>query len=74
MTPEKFTQFGEALYGCHWRGDISWSLGVSERAVRRWASGQAPIPEGVWDELEEIAVVKVRQLAELIDDLDGIGG
>ena len=33
-----------ASYGERWQTDIAKALGVNDRTVRRWASGETPLP------------------------------
>ena len=39
---------GEALYGSRWQTELSRALEVSDRTIRRWASGADDVPPGVW--------------------------
>ena len=52
---------GEARYGARWQSELARALKVSDRTVRRWASGQIDVPDGVWPELR--ALLKARGLA-----------
>ena len=47
MTPDTLRIIGAALYGPRWQTDLARALDVSDRHMRRWVSGAAPIPEGV---------------------------
>lgn len=38
---------GEALYGSRWQTEIARALRVSDRTIRRWASGVDDLPPGV---------------------------
>ncbi|MBB4428393.1 hypothetical protein GGD66_006980 [Bradyrhizobium sp. CIR48] len=44
-------QIGEALYGQSWQTDLAGQISVSDRSMRRWASGQDAIPLGVWRDI-----------------------
>ncbi|MGJ4908855.1 hypothetical protein [Bradyrhizobium sp. HKCCYLS2033] len=63
---------GERLYGASWQAQLSATLGVSERSLRRWLAGTDRVPRGVWAELK-IAVashwINVRELEYQINDL-----
>lgn len=48
-------QIGEVLYGPSWPAALSQKIDVSDRTVRRWASGQDPIPPGVWRDILDYA-------------------
>ena len=38
---------GRALYGQLWQSALARDLGVNDRTMRRWVSGQEP-PETIW--------------------------
>jgi hypothetical protein len=48
-------QIGEVLYGASWQTAFSERLNVSDRSMRRWASGEDEIPPGVWREIHHLA-------------------
>lgn len=64
MTPDELTAAGQALYGERWQSSLARDLRVSDRTVRRWLAGDAPIPE----QAETI----VR--AVLVEHFDRMGG
>lgn len=41
------------IYGAQWQTAFANARGITDRTVRRWASGQSPVPAGVWGELLE---------------------
>jgi DNA-binding transcriptional regulator YdaS (Cro superfamily) len=47
MTPEAFSAACRVIYGAESLSDIAEVLGVSERSVSFWRSGQRPLPAGV---------------------------
>jgi transposase-like protein len=49
--PDLLRQVTEALWRGRSQQQIARALGVSDRTLRRWLIGSAPIPEGVWHEL-----------------------
>jgi hypothetical protein len=62
MTPAQFCKLGAALRGPSWQRAIALDLGVYERTVRRYVSGESPIPDAI-----EAAVVKLlRDHAKLL--------
>ena len=54
-----------ALYGAHWQNALARALDINERTVRRWASGEAPVPLGVWNDISEIIAERVTELRDL---------
>ena len=45
MTPKELTRIGELLYGYWgWRTRMAEALGVDVSTVRRWLTGEAPVP------------------------------
>ena len=65
MTPDLLAKCGEALYGPRWQTEMSRDLDVADRTVRRWVSGDTPIPDGVNIDL-------LRMLTERAGDIDGL--
>lgn len=60
---------GEALYGPRWQSDIARDLEMSDRHVRRLASGAAELTPGMAEELLIIAEERATQLADVIRQL-----
>jgi hypothetical protein len=54
LSAEDFTAIGVLLAGPDWKLPVSKMLGINERTVRRWASGEAAVPSGVVPQLEEL--------------------
>ena len=52
-TPQEFRALGLALHGgAHgWQSALARRLGVNDRTVRRWASGETPIPNRIQSEI-----------------------
>jgi hypothetical protein len=48
-------QVGEVLFGASWQTEFCRVASVSDRSMRRWASGQDPIPPGVWRDIQAYA-------------------
>lgn len=65
MTLPTLSEIGEALYGPRWQSDLARDLKVSIRSVQRWGAGEWPVPDGVWDELRQIAKVRGAALREI---------
>jgi transcriptional regulator with XRE-family HTH domain len=56
------TAVGEALYGARWQSDIARDLGVSDRTIRRWASGEDIPRPGVWRDLLALVLAHEKGL------------
>jgi predicted transcriptional regulator len=54
-----------ALYGAHWQNALARALDINERTVRRWASGEAQVPIGVWQDISEIIGERIIELDNL---------
>lgn len=65
MTPTRLEAVGRVLYGPRWQTDLAADLGVTYRTMRRWVSGESPIPGGVEADLR-------RLLAERRIEIDGL--
>lgn len=62
-------QVGEALYGSRWQSELARAIAVSDRTVRRWATGTDAVPPGAWRDLHRIAGERTAGLAALLDKL-----
>jgi hypothetical protein len=65
-------QIGEALYGASWQVELSGQISVSDRSMRRWASGEDDIPPGVWRDIHFAAQSKwltIRYFDEEIEKM-----
>lgn len=60
---------GVALYGSRWRSDVSRDLNVSDRAMRRWISGQNSVPVGVLNDLAELCSQRMVCLNTVLNEL-----
>lgn len=69
MTPDTLRTIGAALYGAQWQSALARDLSVSDRHMRRWLAGAAPIPAGVLDECRALLSMRRVQLGELLHDL-----
>ncbi len=56
---------GEALYGPRWQTELARDLGVSDRTMRRWASGAYDLPPSVYADLSRIAQARASALADI---------
>lgn len=57
---------GEALYGRSWKAQTAALLKVDRRRINHWLEGTRPIPEGIWAELQEEAILRKARLEESI--------
>lgn len=69
MSSKLLKDTGEALYGPSWQSDIARDLGVSDRTVRRWASGANDPPSGVALDLWRLAIERADDLERLCERL-----
>jgi DNA-binding transcriptional regulator YdaS (Cro superfamily) len=61
MTKIELMQAGRLLYGERWQAALARALGVSDRTVRRWASGAQPIPSPAAIAVQALADNVARQ-------------
>lgn len=57
--------FGGERFGIRWQRPLARALGVDDRTVRRWLSGESPVPEEVGCILWVLAVERRGDLTEL---------
>jgi len=69
LTPTQLERVGIALYGARWQTDLARDLAVADRSVRRWASGQNPIPASLVGELLVLVEQRAVDLAGVADML-----
>ncbi len=70
MTPDLLRQVGEALYGPRWQSDLARELSVDGSLMRRWISGDRPIPSWVRSSLVEAIGRHQRALGDALGLLD----
>jgi hypothetical protein len=70
LTPDLLTAAGEALFGPRWQTDLAAALAVSDRTMRRWAAGQAEIPDGVAGELAQLLRRRTAELQRVLKRLE----
>jgi hypothetical protein len=69
MKADTLEQVGQALYGAMWRTALGEALGVNERTIRRWSSGESPIPDGVSADVRKLVHDRISKLASLAEKL-----
>jgi hypothetical protein len=62
---QEFNDIGSLLYGPHWQSHLARVLGVSDRTIRRWSSGD-PVPDNLRETLALICDDKRRNLARAL--------
>lgn len=70
MTSKILHDAGEALYGPRWQSDIARDLDMSDRHVRRLASGAADLSPGMAADLQRICEERMALLADVIRRLN----
>jgi hypothetical protein len=63
--PPTLQEFGEALWGRHWRAPMALALGVNHRTVERWAKGDGA-DEDTMRRLAYLLQARHAQTAELL--------
>lgn len=62
-------EVGRAMYGDQWQTALSRDLSVSDRTLRRWASGASPTPHSVQATLRGLAERRVALLSDIINHI-----
>lgn len=70
MTPETLRHIGAALYGPSWQAELAKALGVNDRTMRRWLTGETPIPKGIGADLLPICGQRLDELEAVFDQLE----
>jgi hypothetical protein len=60
---------GECLYGPRWQTDIAATLDVSDRTVRRWASGDFPMPTTIWADIARLLKAAQQAINGLVPEV-----
>lgn len=66
MTPDRLAKIATLLLGARWQRPLSRELDVDDRLVRRWASGERPIPEWVEPRLLEMVEHRGEELRRVV--------
>ncbi len=59
MEAGEFRDIGERLYGHGWKSRLADILEIDSRSVRRWASGEWPIPSEIADVITALKTAKM---------------
>lgn len=73
LNSNQLEKVGTALFGNAWQRALADELGVAERTMRRWASGESEIPEGISANLHAICLAHVSKLIEIAGNLAAKG-
>lgn len=65
VTVTLLREAGEALYGARWQSDMAAALDVNRRTIRRWATGDHPIPAGAWAAIDALVRDRRRALTSI---------
>ena len=71
MTPALLRRIGAALWGDNWRACLSREVDVLPRTIRRWNSGEMPVPQGVAAQLYNLCLQRADELDDILDELSG---
>lgn len=71
MTPDQLAAVGSALFGPTWQTRLANAIGVNDRTLRRWASGENVIPVYVRTELLVLCQKRREGIDEAINILRG---
>ena len=71
LTKEDLVKYGTALFGAQFQTDLAKALDVNDRTMRRWLSGESPVPEKVGNDLGVLVKVKFELLNELTQEFHG---
>jgi len=61
---------GLAAFGSRWQSELCKELGVSDRTMRRWVSGENRIPDVAFTRLIEILKRRISLLNEVIETIE----
>jgi len=66
MTPDELATAGRALYGERWQTSLAHDLHISDRTMRRWLTGESPLPAGVVTELRAVLVQRLNTIGGMV--------
>lgn len=69
ITPALLGRVGEALYGPRWQSELARVFAVNDRTVRRWVSGDSPVPPGIIGQLVEQLEDRQDAVADLLEQI-----
>ena len=66
MRSDELAAQGRLLYGERWQTSLAGDLGISDRTVRRWMSGETAIPVGLQGALLNILEERLRAIGGMV--------
>ena len=69
MNKEKLKKVGVACFGNTWQTEMARALNVNSRTVRRWASGETPLPKQLKQELLKHLKWRKRDIDKAMIDI-----
>ena len=69
--PNHLAAAGRALYGQLWQSALARDLGVNDRTMRRWVSGQEP-PETIWAEVRSLLEARKQKISETLHSISDL--
>lgn len=63
---------GASLYGSRWQVALAGDLNVSDRTMRRWVSGEWPVPDRAWGELRQLVTARRTALGHVAVELEAM--
>ncbi|MCT8281731.1 helix-turn-helix domain-containing protein [Xanthomonas translucens] len=68
--PEQLARAGTLLFGDRWQSDLARALGVDDRRVRQWLSGDRKPPAGVWADIAGLLRQRQQEGLALLREMD----
>jgi hypothetical protein len=66
VTRPTIHEIGEALYGSRWQSELARALDMSERHMRRLASGQARVTAGIHADIARTARMRLKEIEHVV--------
>jgi hypothetical protein len=66
ITSDKLADIGRALYGERWQTALAADLRVADRTLRRWLTGEAPIPDNIGREARELLTKRIDKMGGIV--------
>jgi len=69
--PDLIRHSAPLLWGARqWRAEMAQALGVDDRAIREWVSGEAEVPIDVWQTILRLIWERRRELGEAAEEME----
>ena len=70
-SPDLIRHSAPLLWGAQqWRAEMAQALGVGDRAIRKWVSGEAEVPIDVWQTILRLIRQRQHELGEVTDEIE----